>query len=138
VLSSRFSNRFTRRNEGASTEPRLAYGDSVAYLDGQLCSVPQASGNWTTGPQPSDAASDSRREPNEWLLGLEVVERELGILADLDEVAVGIAHLATPFPSAVIQRFSEENRSFCTPFLVTSPDVCNARVEETADSVAIR
>jgi hypothetical protein len=32
----------------------------------------------------------------------ETVERHLSILADLDEVAVGITHVATPFPAAIV------------------------------------
>jgi len=32
----------------------------------------------------------------------ETVERHLGILADLDEVAVGITHVATPFPAVIV------------------------------------
>src|SRR6267378_5499592 len=32
----------------------------------------------------------------------ETVERHLSILADLDEVAVGIPHIATPFPTVIV------------------------------------
>jgi hypothetical protein len=32
----------------------------------------------------------------------ETVERHLSILADLNEVAVGITHVATPFPAAIV------------------------------------
>jgi hypothetical protein len=32
----------------------------------------------------------------------ETVEGHLSILADLDEVAVGIAHVATPFPAVIV------------------------------------
>ena len=32
----------------------------------------------------------------------ETVEGHLSILADLDEVAVGITHLATPFPAVIV------------------------------------
>ena len=32
----------------------------------------------------------------------ETVERHLSILADLDEVAVGITHVATPFPAVIV------------------------------------
>ena len=32
----------------------------------------------------------------------ETVERHLSILADLDEVAVGITHVAAPFPAVIV------------------------------------
>jgi hypothetical protein len=32
----------------------------------------------------------------------ETVERHLSILADLDEVAVGVTHVATPFPAVIV------------------------------------
>ena len=32
----------------------------------------------------------------------ETVERHLSVLADLDEVAVGITHIATPFPTVIV------------------------------------
>jgi hypothetical protein len=32
----------------------------------------------------------------------ETVERHSSILADLDEVAVGITHIATPFPTVIV------------------------------------
>jgi hypothetical protein len=32
----------------------------------------------------------------------ETVERHLSILADLDEIAVGITHIATPFPAVIV------------------------------------
>jgi hypothetical protein len=35
-------------------------------------------------------------------LVFETVERHLSILADLDEVAVGITHVATPFPAVIV------------------------------------
>jgi hypothetical protein len=34
--------------------------------------------------------------------GFETVERHLSILADLDEIAVGITHVATPFPAVIV------------------------------------
>ena len=42
----------------------------------------------------------------------EVFERYLRILADLEDIAVGIAHVATPFPAVIVQRLSKKNRSF--------------------------
>jgi hypothetical protein len=33
---------------------------------------------------------------------VEPVEGDFGILADLDEVAVGITHVATPFPAVIV------------------------------------
>src|SRR6516164_5101113 len=50
----------------------------------------------------------------------EVVERHLSILAHFDEVAIGIAHVATPLHAVIVHRFSEKYRSFGAPFVVTS------------------
>ena len=33
---------------------------------------------------------------------LEAVEGDLSILADLDEIAVGITHVAAPFPAVIV------------------------------------
>jgi hypothetical protein len=57
----------------------------------------------------------------------EVVERHLCIFADLDKVAVGIPHVATPFPTVVVERLGEEERSFGAPLFVTGPDVGDAQ-----------
>jgi hypothetical protein len=51
-------------------------------------------------------------------VALETVERHLPILADLDEVAVGITHGATPFPAVIVHRLGKKERSFV-------PIVCN-------------
>jgi hypothetical protein len=58
-------------------------------------------------------------------------------LANLDKVAVGIAHVTTPFPAAVVERFAEEERSFGAPLFVTGPDVGDSQVEEGVHSVEI-
>ena len=33
---------------------------------------------------------------------LEPMEGDFGVLADLDEIAVGIAHVAAPFPAVIV------------------------------------
>jgi hypothetical protein len=53
----------------------------------------------------------------------EVVKRKLGILANLDQIAVWIAHVATPFPAVVVERLSEKDRAFVAPLFVTGPNV---------------
>ena len=68
----------------------------------------------------------------------EVVERHLSVLADLDEVAVGIAHVATPFPTVIVERLGEEERSFRAPLFVTGPDVGDAQIEEAVHPVEIQ
>ena len=68
----------------------------------------------------------------------EVVECHLSVLADLDEVAVGIAHVAAPFPTVVVERLGEEERSFDAPLFVTGPDVGDAQVEEAIHPVEIQ
>jgi hypothetical protein len=40
---------------------------------------------------------------------LEVVKRNLRVLAKLDQMAVWIAHVATPFPSMGVERLSEKD-----------------------------
>jgi len=68
----------------------------------------------------------------------ETVERHLSILADLDEVAVGITHVATPFPAVIVQRLRKEERSFVAPLFVAGPDVGDAQVKKAIHSVEIR
>ena len=58
-------------------------------------------------------------------------------MADFDDVAVGIAHVATPFPAVVVARLGEEDRSFGAPVLVAGPDVGDAQVEKAGEPVQI-
>jgi hypothetical protein len=67
----------------------------------------------------------------------ETVERHLSILADLDEVAVGITHVATPFPAVIVQRLGKKERSLVAPLFVAGPDVGDAQVKEAIHSVEI-
>jgi hypothetical protein len=53
----------------------------------------------------------------------EVVKRNLRILVNLDQMAVWIAHVATPFPAMVVERLSEKYRAFVASLCVTAPDV---------------
>ena len=68
----------------------------------------------------------------------EMVEAHLGVLADLDEVAIGITHVASPLPAVIVQRLGKEEGSYVAPLFVASPDVGDAQVEEAIDSVEIR
>lgn len=67
-----------------------------------------------------------------------MVERQLSILADLNEIAVGISHAKTPFSAVIGQRLREEGRSFVAPCFVAGPDVDDAQVKEAIHSVEIR
>jgi hypothetical protein len=67
----------------------------------------------------------------------ETVEDRLSILADLDEVAVRITHVAAPFRAVIVQRFGQKKRSFFAPLFLAGPDVGDAQVEETVHSVEI-
>jgi hypothetical protein len=58
-------------------------------------------------------------------------------LADFDDVAVGIAHVATPFPAVIVERLGEEDSSFGAPIFVAVPDVGDTQVEEAARSAEI-
>jgi hypothetical protein len=71
-------------------------------------------------------------------VALETVERHLRILADLDEVAVGITHAAMPFPAVMVQLLGKKERSFVAPLFVTGPDVGDAQVKEAIHPVKIR
>jgi hypothetical protein len=68
----------------------------------------------------------------------ETVDRHRSILADLDEVAVGITHVATPFPVVILQRLGKEERSFVAPSPKAGPNVGDAQVKEAIRSVGIR
>jgi len=68
----------------------------------------------------------------------ETVEGHLSILADLDEVAVGITHVASPFPAVIVSRLGQKERSFVAPLFVTGPNVGDTQVKETIHSVEIR
>jgi hypothetical protein len=58
-------------------------------------------------------------------------------LADFDDVAVGIAHVAVPFPAVIIERLGEEDGSFGAPVFVVGPDVGDTKVVEAGRSVEI-
>jgi hypothetical protein len=56
-------------------------------------------------------------------IAFETVERRLRILADLDEVAVGITHVATPLAAVIFEWLCKEERSFFASFFVARLDV---------------
>jgi hypothetical protein len=62
----------------------------------------------------------------------EVLDRRRSVLADYDNVSIGIAHVTTPFPAVVVERLSKEHRSLGAPFVVTRLDVSDPQVEKTA------
>jgi hypothetical protein len=66
---------------------------------------------------------------------LESVDGELRGLADLDEVAVRIAHATTQFVAVVIEGLGEELSAFLRPISVAGANVCDAQIEE-ADQLA--
>lgn len=57
------------------------------------------------------------------------------MLADLDAVADGITHVATPLPTMIVQWLGEEECSFVTPLFVAGPDVSDAQVKEAIHSI---
>jgi hypothetical protein len=67
----------------------------------------------------------------------EVIERRLLIVADLDQLAVRIAHLTAPFPPAIIERFADELSALRAPFFVPFPNVGHTQVQETTSGVEI-
>jgi hypothetical protein len=68
----------------------------------------------------------------------ETVESRLSILADLDEVAVGITHVAVPLPAVIVERLGKKERSFVAPLFVAGPDVGDTQVKEAIHSGEIR
>jgi hypothetical protein len=69
---------------------------------------------------------------------VEPVDGDLSVLADLDEVAVGITHVAAPFPAVIVEWLGEKERSFVAPLFVTGPDVGDTQIKEAIYSVQIR
>jgi hypothetical protein len=66
----------------------------------------------------------------------EMIEGHLSILADLDEVAVGITHVAPP--AVIVEWLGKKERSFVAPLLVAGPNVGDTQVKKATHSVAIR
>lgn len=67
---------------------------------------------------------------------VEPVEGELSILADLDEVAIGITHVAAPFPAVKIgQWLGEKQRPLFGPFLVAGPDVGHTQIKKAINAL---
>ena len=54
-------------------------------------------------------------------IGFETVERHFCILADSDEVPIGITHVATPFPAVIVQRLGKKDRSLVAPLFLAGP-----------------
>src|SRR5208282_348453 len=69
---------------------------------------------------------------------IETVEGDFSILAHLDEVAVGITHVAAPFPAVIVQWLGKKERSFVAPLFVAGPDVGDTQIKEAIYSVQIR
>jgi hypothetical protein len=68
----------------------------------------------------------------------ETVERHLSILADFDGIAVGITHVATPFPAVIVQRLSKEESSLVGPLFAAGQDGGDAEVKKAIHSIEIR
>jgi len=69
---------------------------------------------------------------------VEPVEGNFSVLADLDEIAVGITHVAAPFPAVIVQWLGKKERSIVAPFFVAGPDVGHTQIKEAIYSVQIR
>src|SRR6202046_3829185 len=68
----------------------------------------------------------------------EVVERHLRVLADLDQVAVGVPHITAPFVPVIVERLGEKDSSLGAPFFVASLNVGYSQIQEAVRSVWIR
>ena len=76
----------------------------------------------------------------EFALGGEICEPLDGggrVLAHFDEVAVWVAHVASPLGAVVIERRGEEMGALGTPIFVAGPDIRYAQVQEAAHSVQL-
>src|SRR5215469_2690948 len=62
----------------------------------------------------------------------------LSILADLDEIPIGITHVAAPFPPVIVERLGKKRRAFVAPLFIAIPDVGDTQIEETIHSLGIR
>ena len=71
-------------------------------------------------------------------LVFEKVERPLNMLAYLDEIAVGVTHVAAPFPAVIVKRFSRRRRALVAPFFVAGPDIGDTQAKQAIDRVEIR
>ena len=67
-----------------------------------------------------------------------MIERQLSILANLDQVPIRITHVAAPFPAIIFQRFGKKDCAFVAPLFVAGPDVRDAQVEEATYGIVIR
>src|SRR5208282_3125055 len=66
-------------------------------------------------------------------VAVEPVDGKLSILADLDDVAVWIAHVAAPFPAVRIDPWlGNKERAFGAPLFVAGPDVGDTQIQEAA------
>jgi hypothetical protein len=59
-------------------------------------------------------------------------------LADLDDVSVGITHVATSFPAVIVQRLGKKDRAFVAALFVAGPDVSDTQIEKAIHSAEIR
>jgi len=66
-----------------------------------LYSVPHQEANRSSA-EPTKLRSSSRLSLAKLTVAIEPVEGHLSILADFDEVAIGITHVAAPFPAVRI------------------------------------
>lgn len=69
---------------------------------------------------------------------VEPVEDELGTVADLDEVAVGITHVTAPFPAVIVLMARQERALFVAPLFVAGQMSATRKFKEATYSVQIR
>jgi hypothetical protein len=68
---------------------------------------------------------------------LEMVDRRLTILPNLDEIPVRIAHVTSQLMAVIIERFGQELGALRLPLGITSPNVGDAKVQEAAYGVQV-
>ena len=58
-------------------------------------------------------------------------------LADLDEVAIRITHVAPQFVAVVIERLGNKLSAFFGPIFIAGMNVCDAQIKEAAHAIQI-
>jgi hypothetical protein len=56
----------------------------------------------------------------------EQIDHLLAGLSHFDDITIRVSHVASQFPTMIIERFSQEISAFSLPFSVASLDVCNS------------
>jgi len=92
---------------------KFARSDNRTLFPTRVVQGIHAKNHWNPHPDPCCCDNPGRRQP--WCSSFESpgeifegIDGGLGVLADFDDVAVGIADVATPFVAGIVERLGEE------------------------------